>query len=147
MRAHFDYEQGIFCNSKNYHLVLEVIEGLGALGMVSNFSDGVKENLVLIIDPLIEDLEGLIPMIRLGDLMGHKARPYVLEVSILDVIDEPLLCPEELRDADTLRPCPHPPHEGLVLVLVLQHVVLGHGLLKHTLLQLEVVAVLDEGSI
>ena len=61
---------------------------------MSNRSDVVEEDLVLVIEPLVERLNGVIPAEGLGHMMGHEAN--VLEVGVLDVLHQPVLGPGQL---------------------------------------------------
>ena len=122
------------------HLRLQVGQMHCALWSVSQLSDVVEQNLVLIVDPSIEDLDTVIPVIRLGHVVGQQVD--VLEVGVLDVLHQPVLRPRQLRLRHRGRPLVKPAKEGAVLAKMVVDVSHGHGLLEEALLQCEVVMVL-----
>merc|ERR1719341_1083232 len=115
-------EKSLLIVKMGSHLELEIREGFSAGETVANFSDGIKQLLVFIIKPLVKHLKTVIPNVRLGNIMGHETN--VVKVSVLEVL-----------------------HHHSVNLLVLIGVGLIHRLLKHALLIVKVVLVLDDSGL
>ena len=61
---------------------------------MSDRPDVVEQDLVLVVNPLVERLNRVIPEVGLWHMVGHEAD--VLEVGVLDVLHQPVLGPCQL---------------------------------------------------
>ena len=73
------------------YLELEFSECLGALGVVGNPSDAVKQDLVLLVQSSTENLKRIVPHIWFWHMVRHDVN--VLDVSVLDELHQPVLGP------------------------------------------------------
>merc|ERR1711971_1511886 len=102
-----------------------VVQDVNVLGVVLQLLHDVKEDDVLIIESLVEHLEGLIPDIGVGHGEGHHV--LVPEIGVGDMLGEPVLCKVNPFLADGGVQAPHGHQEGVVLVDVLVQLLLGVG--------------------
>ena len=64
---------------------------LGTLWGMAQLSEMIKQDLVLIIKSVVENFYGVVPVVRLRYMVWHQTN--ILEVSVLDVLNQPILGP------------------------------------------------------
>ena len=73
------------------HQLLQGVVQPSIVGLVHNVSDGIKQVLVLVVQPLVEDLEAWGPDVGPWNLMSVRVElALVVKVCVDDVLDEPV---------------------------------------------------------
>ena len=84
-------ELGLFVCKVVPHQLLQCVVQPSIVGLVHNMSDGIKQALVLVVQPLIEDLEAGGPDVGPWNLMSVRVElALVVKVCVDDVLDQPV---------------------------------------------------------
>ena len=133
-------ESGLLIVKVELHVLLHLVKNFLALGVLRDLKDVGKEDVVLTVDSGIVSGEGLVPDVGLRYLMLQMS--LVAEVSVLDVLHQPVLGPLELVDVYGGGNLVEPRAENDVLLLVLLAVVPGEvkGVTEFLLFGVEMVS-------
>merc|ERR1712142_649200 len=104
----------------------------------------IRQLLMFLIYSFVESLNRVIPVVRLWYMI--RKRPNILEVSVLDVLYQPVFGPCELLFRDWGGPFIKTVKEGLVLSKMVLNVIIRHGLFEQSLFKCKVVMILDSCS-
>ena len=121
------------------HQLLQGVVQPSIVGLVHNVSDGIKQALVLVVQPVVENLETGVPDVGPWNLMSVCVElALVVEVCVDDVLDQPVGGPLKVLLGNGHLDGIQLLEEGVVFVVVLLAVIVGLGVAEQPALVIEV---------